>query len=267
MIASPELLHPGTDMRLITTTCSNTEIVHALGCGHMIIATDDYSDYPPELLTDLPRVGPDLSIDTEKVQQLAPDLVLASDTVPGHDKVIESLQAAGLNVFAPRTIGLDDVYRDIADIAELLEVRARGEALIEQMQATMPDHSDPQSGPSIMVQWWPKPIIAAARDSWVHDLIHMAGATDAMGNVAERSTPVADDDQQLAMADAWVISWCGVKPEKYRPQVLYERPTLQHCRAVKNKQIFCISEAHLGRPSPRLLDGYSALRDIVNQLS
>lgn len=253
-------------MRVITTTCSNTEIVHALGCGHMIIATDDYSDYPPTLLEGLPRVGPDLSIDVEKVVQLNPDLVLASDTVPGHDKVIASLQAAGLHVFAPRTIGLEDVYRDIADIAALLEVKPRGERLIAEMRAELIDCGD-SDGPSIMVQWWPKPVIAAARDSWIHDLLQLAGARDALAEVAERSKPLADDDSLLAQTDAWVISWCGVKPAKYRPEVLYERATLQHCKAVQQRRIFCIPEAYLGRPSPRLLDGYRALREVVTQLA
>jgi iron complex transport system substrate-binding protein len=254
-------------MRLITTTCSNTEIVHALGCGHMIIATDDYSDYPPELVADLPRVGPDLSIDAKRVSSLNPDLVLASDTVPGHDKVIESLQAEGLNVFAPRTIGLDDVYRDIADIAELLGVRARGDALIEQMRNTMIDRGTRHGAPSIMVQWWPKPIIAAARDSWIHDLINLAGGRDAMADVEARSQPLADDDPLLTQADTWVISWCGVKPEKYRPQVLYDRDTLQSCRAIQDRQLYCVAEAYLGRPSPRLIDGYRELCAIVDQFS
>lgn len=252
-------------MRLITTTCSNTEIVDALGCGHLIIATDDYSDYPPELLDGLPRVGPDLSIDVDSVVRLKPDLVLASDTVPGHDKVIASLRAAGLNVFAPRTIGLDDVYRDIADIAALLDVSARGETLIDNLRAELIDRSDP-TGPTVMVQWWPKPIVAAARHSWIHDLLRLVGARDPLADVAERSTPLADDDTALATADAWVISWCGVKPEKYRPEVLYERETLQHCKAVQQRRVFCIPEAYLGRPSPRLLDGYRALREVLAQL-
>ncbi len=254
-------------MRLITTTCSNTEIVHALGCSDMIVATDDYSDFPPELVANLPRMGPDLSIDAKRVSSLNPDLVLASDTVPGHDKVIDSLEAEGLNVFAPRTLGLNDVYRDIADIAELLDVRARGEALIDQMRSSLVDRSDQMSGPSLMVQWWPKPIIAAARDSWIHDLINLAGGRDAMADVHARSQPIADDDPLLAQTDAWVISWCGVKPEKYRPQVLYERETLQSCRAIQQKQLYCVAEAYLGRPSPRLMEGYRELCAIVDQLS
>lgn len=258
-------------MRIITTTCSNTEIVHALGFGHWLVAVDDHSDYPPTLLAQLPRVGPDLSIDVSRVIALKPDLVLASDTVPGHDKVIESLVEAGLNVFAPRTIGLADVYRDITDIAALLGAPEAGRRLIGQMQqqlrAREPRFAAGADQPvSLMVQWWPKPIIGAAQASWIHDMIELAGARNGLQHSAERSLPLADDDPALHETDAWVISWCGVQREKYRPQVLYRRNTLQHCPAVTNRNIFCISEAYLGRPSPRLIDGFRQLCAIADQL-
>lgn len=252
-------------MRIVSTTCSNTEIVSALGCDHWLVGIDDYSDYPAHVVKALPRVGPDLGINVEDVVKLKPDLVLASDTVPGHDKVIEALKQAGLNVFAPRTIGLADVYSDIENIANLLNVPERGKQVIAAMVEAMPART-PSHRPNIMVQWWPKPIIAAARDSWIQDVIALAGGRNSLRNVAERSLPLEDNDPLLKHSDAWVISWCGVKFEKYRPEVLYDRSTLQHCSAVVNRKIFPLSEEFLGRPSPRLIDGYRQLANIIDQL-
>ncbi len=253
-------------MKIISTTCSNTEIVSALGCSDQLIAVDDYSDYPPKVVGNLPRIGPDLGIDVDAVANLKPDLVLASLTVPGHEKVVDSLRDRGLNVIAPKTIGLADVYDDIRLIAEHLDVTNRADKVITDMKEAMPQRAIEGGGPSLMVQWWPKPIIAAAKDSWIHDLIKLAGGRSALEDVNERSLPLEDNHPHLQECDGWIISWCGVKLEKYRHNVLYERESLANCKAVKNRHLFSISEEFLGRPSPRLIEGYKQLAAVVNQL-
>ena len=72
---------------------SNTELCAYLGIENQLIAIDDYSDWPDSIQA-LPRVGPDLSINLDLVQELEPDLVLASLSVPGMEKNIEGLEAA-----------------------------------------------------------------------------------------------------------------------------------------------------------------------------
>ena len=60
------------------------------------------------------------------------------------------------------------------------------------------------------------------------------------------------------------MSWCGVKEEKYRADVVARRPGWSNLPAVKHRRIYPIIEAFLGRPGPRLLDGYKALRKIID---
>ena len=43
-------------------------------------------------INSLPRLGPDLSIDMDKLELYEPDLVLASLSVPGMEKNIEELE-------------------------------------------------------------------------------------------------------------------------------------------------------------------------------
>ena len=99
--------------RLVSLNCSNTEIVHALGCADRLVAVDADSDWPPEVVGPLPKVGRDLEIDIAAVAALQPDCVLASLTVPGHENVVDGLRAAGLNHHAPETQSLADVYQDV----------------------------------------------------------------------------------------------------------------------------------------------------------
>lgn len=251
-------------MRIVSLTCSNTEIVCALGCGEQLVGIDDHSDFPG-WVDALPRVGPDLQIDVGAVAALAPDLVLASRTVPGHEHVVDAIDAAGLRWIAPDPESLDDVYRDIRTIAALLEVSPRGEALIAQMRAEIQPREASQR-PGLLVEWWPKPVIVPGRRSWVTDLIWSAGGRNPAGDRDVLSTPVTDEEVARMAPDAVVICWCGVPPERYRPDVVRRRAAWRSLPALRHDRIHCVSEAYLGRPGPRLVEGYHALRRIVQAI-
>lgn len=253
-------------MRVVSLNCSNTEIVCALGCAGRLVGVDTDSDHPADVVAALPRVGRDLDIDIQKVQALAPDLVLGSDTVPGHDKVLARLAASGLRFYAPETITLEDVYADIREIGGRLGVVDRAETLVSAMRAAMPPVAAGVDAPRVLIEWWPKPPIAAGRRSWVHDLIELAGGRNALGDRDVKSTPLEDDEIAAIDPQAVVISWCGVPREKYRPREVYKRVAWQNVAAVRDREVHCVAEACLGRPGPRVVEGYGALRGIIERL-
>lgn len=252
-------------MRIVSLACSNTEIVHALGCGHLLVGVDDHSDWPVELVAPLPKVGPDLDIDVARVAALAPDLVLATLTVPGHEKVVERLEAAGLPFIAPEPVSVADIYRDITEIAGRLGVPERGASLVAEMQAELGDGTVPEpapDGPAVLIQWWPKPVIAPGRLSWAHEALLLAGGRNPLDE-AVKSRPLTNREVVEMAPDAIVLSWCGVRPEKYRPDVVLENPDFAGVPAVRNGQVHCVGEPFLGRPGPRLVEGLRALREVV----
>ncbi len=254
-------------MRIVSLACSNTEIVCALGRADFLVGVDDHSDYPEGVVASLPRVGPDLEIDVDRVEALEPDLVLASLTVPGHEKVVEEVDARGLPYIAPEPTSLPDVYENIRTIAELLGVPERGRELAQEMRAVLGDGSrdagEPREGPSILVQWWPKPVIAPGRRSWTTDVIERAGGRNPLGREPVKSRPMEDTEVHRLAPDAIILSWCGVDPAKYRPDVIYRNEEWQDLPALQEQRVFCVPEAYLGRPGPRLLDGYREIRRVI----
>ncbi len=227
------------------------------------MAVDSDSDFPPEVVRRLPQLGRDLELDVDAVRKLAPDLVLTSLTVPGHERIVDALQAAGLRCLVIDPHSLDDVFASMRDIAEALGVPERGRALAERMDAAMPPQPVADDAPRILVEWWPKPVIGAARRSWVHDLIERAGGRNALGAVDANSTTIEPCMVADVAPDAIVMSWCGVKVEKYRADVVLGRDGWGATRALRERQVHPVSEAFLGRPGPRLIEGYRALRRIV----
>ncbi len=252
-------------MRVVSLACSNTEIVCALGCADLLVAVDDHSDFPGEVVSELPRVGPDLSIDVDAVLALAPDLVLASLTVPGHERVVASLAETGLELMVLEPVSLKDVYASIREIAHALGVAERGETLVCDMQGELIDRGFAAKKPRVLVQWWNRPTIAPGALSWVTDLLDLVGAENPIGKRV-KSRPISDDELAFLNPDAIVVSWCGVKPEKYRPEVVARNPAWQQVEAVKQGHIFAVPEAYLGRPGPRLIHGYRALAGIVQKV-
>ncbi len=252
-------------MRVVSLACSNTEIVCALGCADRLVGVDDHSDRPAAVVAHLPRVGPDLNVDVDAVARLKPDLVLASLTVPGHEEVVAGLEAAGLPYLAPEPLTLSDVYRDILEVAQALGVSERAETLVVGMKKRLTSTPSAAPRPKILVQWWNRPTIAPGRLSWVDGLIEAAGGENALAEEV-KSRPLSDEEVCALEPDALVVSWCGVDPAKYRPDVLYRNPAWQTLAAVRRGHVYCIPEAYLGRPGPGLTRGFDALREVVDKL-
>jgi iron complex transport system substrate-binding protein len=252
-------------VRVVSLACSNTEIVCALGCADLLVGVDDHSDYPVDVVARLPRMGPDLTPDLGRVAALEPDLVLATLTVPGHERVIEGLRAAGLPYIAPEPVSLADVYRDIEDIGARLGVPDRARDVVGAMRRELEpvDAAPDDDRPTILVEWWPKPVIAPGRLSWASDLIARAGGTNPLGAEDVKSRPLSDEEVGRIDPDAIVLSWCGVPFDKYRTDVVYDNPSWSEVDAVTGRQVHRIPEAFLGRPSPRLIDGFRALYSVV----
>ncbi|MBO1436702.1 cobalamin-binding protein [Meiothermus sp. CFH 77666] len=252
-------------MRLVSLTCSNTEIVWALGCLDRLVGVDNNSDFPAQV-RGLPRVGPDLQIDLNQVEALKPDLVLASLSVPGMERVVEGLEKRAIPhlVLDPQT--LQDVYADIEQVARWLGVEQQGQHVVRAMQqqiaqarGTLPHWVRP---PRLMVEWWPKPMIAAGRDSWVTQMLAALGAQNAFAHLPVRSRPLTPAEVEEAQPDAIVVSWCGAK--KLRPEVVLGREL--DIPALRHRQVFALEEAYLGRPGPRLAEGVKRLAELLRNV-
>jgi iron complex transport system substrate-binding protein len=252
-------------VRVVSLTCSNTEIVWALGAASFLVGVDDHSDFPPDVVGALPRVGPDLDIDVKRVAALRPDLVLASLTVPGHERIVERLAAEKLPFVATEPVSLEDVYADVGKVGGLLGLSERARAVVAEMRAALaPRPVGTARRPRILVEWWPKPVIVPGALSWVTDMLAAAGGENPLGDEPVKSRPITDDEARAMDPDAVVIAWCGVRTEKYRTHIVTRRPAWQGLRAVEQGLVFPIPEAYLGRPGPRLVDGVRALERVVD---
>ncbi len=253
-------------MRIVTHTCSNTEIVCALGLADQIVGVDDHSDFPPEVVSSKAKIGPDLGIDIERIIALKPDWVITSLTVPGHEHCVAQIKQAGLNCHVTQPTSLADVVSDIETLGVLLGREAPAQRLVQAFEQRMnqakPDHPTIPIG----VEWWPKPVIVPGAKSWVNEMLELVGGTNPFAHHPKESLEITAEDALEAQMAAVVMSWCGVQEDKYRPHIVKRRVDWAEVPAIKNNHIYPISEAWLGRPGPRLIEGMDRLAAVVSHV-
>lgn len=231
-------------LRLASLVSSNSDILAALGVASWVVAADNFSDAPG--LESARRVGLDLDIDVAALAQTKPDLVLASLSVPGMEKVVEGVQAAGLPMLVLDPVSVSDAMQDVLRVGEALGLAATAQQVVTAWQTEMAGlRVHLPKPPRVVVEWWPRPIIAATRDSWVTDLLADLGAVNAFAERPGRSTPLLLNEVRAAQPDLIVCSWCGAK--KLRPEVIEARGL--------SVPVIPVLESGLGRPGPRLIEG------------
>lgn len=241
--------------RLASLTCSNTDILHALGATDRLVAVDSHSDAPG--LEHATRLGPDLNIDVAALSAARPDLVLASLSVPGMERVVQEVQAAGLPTVILDPTSVLETAATIRQVGKLLNLTARADEVAAALEAELAAlHRVWPVTPRVLVEWWPKPIIAATRDSWVTDLLASLGAVNALAERAGRSSPLTLEEVRAARPDLIVCSWCGAK--KLRPEVIEARGL--------GVPVVAVPESGLGRPGPRLIEGARQIRAALDRL-
>ncbi len=107
---------PGPGARIVSLSPALTEILFALGAGAQVVGVSDYCTGPEEALS-RPRVGGALSIDSERIVSLRPDLLL---TV-GRGERLRRLAAAEQISFHALTLeSVADVGRAVHEVGALV---------------------------------------------------------------------------------------------------------------------------------------------------
>ena len=261
-------------MRIVSLAPSNTEIAFALGLGPHVVGVDDHSDYPPEV-AGLPRVGPDLTVDMDRVEALRPDLVLASLSVPGMERNVEALQRRAIPHLVLNPQRWTGVLESIRQVGRATGREAEAERLVtglaaraEAVRVRMARAVDRRGGPwRLFLEWWPRPLITPGRLSWFTDMAELAGGENIFADLAVPSTPVAPEQVVARDPDVLLLCWCGTLQRRMNPATVAARPGWKGLRAVRAGRVVPLPEALFGRPGPRLVEGLELLARILQGFS
>jgi len=159
---------------------------------------------------------------------------------------------------APKTLA--DIYVDIATIAAAVGASERGQDVIVNMQreiATVKQQVNGKERLRVFCEEWGRPLIASQR--WVAELVDAAGG-EFVGDPGTRSST----DSILAMdPEVVVAAWCGAGDRVPLEKILRDRKW-QRMSAVREGQVYCISDELLNTPAPTLVRGLRALAAAIH---
>lgn len=252
----------GPPQRIVSLCPSNTEILDALGLLSKVVGVDDWSDWPASV-AGLPRVGPDLHVDLDRVEALRPDLVLASLSVPGMERNVTGLQERGLPHLVLDPHRIEDLWDNIRAVGQVCEVdRAANQVIAglqERVRRVRETTLRADRKPRLYWEWWPKPLFAPGRKNWLTSVSELAGCQSITAHVdADTARPTSDEIRD-ADPDWILLAWTGVARDKVRPDVLLRRTGWSELRAIREGRVCILEEGLFCRPSPRLIDGLEQL--------
>lgn len=254
-------------MKLISLCPSNTELCVYLGIDDQLIALDDYSDWP-DSIQGLPRVGPDLSINLDLVQELEPDLVLASLSVPGMEKNIEGLEKRGIPhlIFNPQS--LEDIANDLLTLGNAVGLADKASEQAAHFRATIQHYKaiakKIEHKPSLYWEWWPNPLFTPGGVNWLTEISRLAGGYNLFEDIDLASVKMSPEEVIKRNPDYICLAWVGVPLKKINPKLVEKRPNWAEITALQKKQILVLEEPLYCRPSPRLLEGLAKLANILH---
>lgn len=254
---------PVSPQRVVSLAPSITEIVYSLERQDMLVGATQYSNHP-EAAKELPRVGSYVRLDLEKIVALKPDLCLGiRDGNPEY--TVKKIEALGIPVYVIDPRNLRDIIDVVDRLGRVLGARRKAAELIRTMQARMAAirvkvESIPER-PRVFFQIDAAPIITVGKDTFIHELITLAGGINVAGG--QEPYPRYNWEQILMLQPeiAIVASMAGGhSPEELKSGWL-KWPQIP---AVKKGRIHVVDANLIDRPTPRLIDGLEEFTRIIH---
>ncbi|MFM5818240.1 cobalamin-binding protein [Aeromonas sanarellii] len=247
---------PPAPQRIITLTPHLTELLYDIGAGDRIVATDDASDYPPEVAP-LPRVANYRSINLEALLAQKPDLVVAWRSAQA--RMLAPVEKLGIPVFYSEPTDFASLATEMRSLGRLLGVEqqadARADAYLARLNALTARYGKPKSV-SVFYQLWYPPLTSVNDSTWPGQAIALCGGRNIM---AKAATPYPQVGlEQVIKADPDLILAGGRDPK-----------VLDHWRqwpmldAVKHRRLALINADELHRFTPRALNAVEQICEAI----
>jgi iron complex transport system substrate-binding protein len=248
-------------VRIVSLSPGHTETLYALGADGRLVATDKFSDYPPEnapkaRLATYPRPN------AEELVALQPDLVVA---LLADDDLRGQLEPRGIRVLKLYPTDFDGTLRDLELLGRVVGAEPRARQITAGMRAraeAVRRKTAEAPRPRVLYELDasdPTRVWVAGPGGFFGELVPLAGGRnvfDDLGTMAGQVSAeqvVARDPQIVVLADAQA----ALNPQT--PEMLRARPGWAATAAVRANRIHPIDAAYLSRPGPRLVDGLEQL--------
>lgn len=189
--------------RVVSLVPSDTYSVAALGCASALVGRTDYCELPSDVVAALPSIGGTKNPKVDAILDLEPDLVIANqeENTKGD---LETLAQKGVRVLVCFPRRASDGLRHLARLARIFRVDSdpnvksmlkKGYDGIREAEAAL---AKLPSLPAFCPIWM-KPLMTINGDTFISDMLHLAGAANVFADRERRYPLAADLGKAVAM--------------------------------------------------------------------
>lgn len=249
---------PVNPKRVVSLSPSITENIFAINQQHRLVGITRFSDYPPET-SQYPKVGSYTRLDLEKIVALKPDLCIGlKDGNP--TEIINRLASLNIPVYATDPRNLKGVLETILEIGSLLNSADPANRLVQglrdRIKQIVSRVAQIDKKPKVFFQIGISPIVSAGDDTFISELIALAGGLNAAGG--RIPYPRFSREQVLVLAPDVLIITSMARGGGFESMKKWwgRWPAIP---AVIENRIYLMDSNLLDRASPRMIDGLELL--------
>ena len=254
-------------VRVVSLAPSLTEIICAVGGADRLVGRTDVCNYPPDVVSHVPVVANFGQPFLEAVAAQHPTLAL--DTGLADESMGDALVRLG---FVHRHIvceRLEDIPAAIRTTGQLIGRDAAAQTLAAMIEAGIRERraaiANPKNGkkPLVFVEIWCDPLMTAGKNSFVSDLVTLAGGVN-LGDELTHDYATVSTEWILDRNPDVVLCLFHGAGHGARQQVL-NRTGWQNIHAVQTGRVYDDFDLDtILRPSPRVLTGEAQLRRAIS---
>ena len=244
--------------RIVSLIPSITEILFAIGAGDRVVGCTIYCTQPPEGVATKVRVGGEKNPNLELIRDLGADLVIANveENVREH---VETLRAWGIPVHVtyPRTVA--GGIRLVGELGELLDAGPRARELEAELRASYDLVRAAVAGRRprrVFCPIWRKPYMTINRDTYIHDMLAVAGGENVFADRAKRYPEITLDEVAASGAEVILLP---DEPYRFRHVHQADFEPYADLPAVRDGRIHLVDGKLLSWYGPRIAEALRVL--------
>jgi len=252
---------PERSERIVSMAPNLTEILFSLGLDQRIVGVTSNSDRPAQAAK-RPKIGTFWQPNIEAIVALRPQLVVSLDFVQQR-QAVRRLERMGYHCITLNIDRLDELFDAIDKIGKATQTQENAGQLVDDIEQRLerfrnPDSADRKVRVLFVVQR--RPLRVAGRDTFINDMIELAGGENAIGPTLHKYPPIGAEQVYTSGAEVIIeptMGQQGTRSAKNEAIKYWER--FSGIPAVKNKRIYFIDADKVARLGPRFYEGVEAV--------
>lgn len=285
--------------RIISLLPAATEIICALGLQENLVGRSHECDYPKEtqnlpICSDAKFISGNDSakidaqvkeiltealsiykIDKDLIKSLKPDFIITQNqcevcavSEKDVEDALNDLVDTNVKLISLQPNTLNDILREIKEIAVQLNAEERGNQLIEELEERIDIVKHklkyfPEK-PKVAIIEWLSPLMIAG--NWIPELVEIAGGKSILAENGKHSPFVEWQQVYDENPDVLIIAPCGFKINRTLQEIdlLLNQPGWRDLDAIKNNRVYIADgNAYFNRSGPRIIDTIDMLAEMI----